>query len=126
MRFRLDENLHPDAVVLLRGEGHDALSVWDQGLRGAKDPRLAEVCRAERRALLTADLGFGDIRQYPPHEGPGFVVLRLGSQNRAHVLATLRRIVPLLPTLPLTGRLWVVTERDVRIRGGEEEHSQDL
>ncbi len=67
MRFKLDENLHPDAVLLLRREGHDALSVWDEGLRGAKDPRLAEVCRAERRALLTFDLGFGDIRQrgYP-------------------------------------------------------------
>jgi predicted nuclease of predicted toxin-antitoxin system len=126
MRFKVDENLPPDVVALLREEGHDALSVWDQGLRGAKDPRLAEVCRAERRALLTFDLGFGDIRQYPPHEWPGFVVLRLGSQSRAHVLATFRRILSLLATLPLTGRLWVVTERDVRIRGGEEEHAEAL
>ncbi len=28
--------------------------------------------------------------------------------------------------LLMAGRLWVVTERDVRIRGWEEERSQDL
>jgi hypothetical protein len=28
--------------------------------------------------------------------------------------------------VPLTGRLWVVTERDVRIRGGEEEPTENL
>jgi Domain of unknown function (DUF5615) len=38
MRFKVDENLHPGAAAFLAEQGHDALSVWDQNLRGAKDP----------------------------------------------------------------------------------------
>lgn len=94
MRFEVDENLHPDARAFLTEQGHDALSVWDQNLRGAEDPSLAGVCRAERRVLLTFDIGFADIRQYDPREWPGFVVLRLGSQARTHVLGVLRRVAP--------------------------------
>jgi predicted nuclease of predicted toxin-antitoxin system len=62
MRFKVDENLPPDTKALLEELGHDVLTVWDQQIRGAKDPRLAEVCRAEQRILLTFDLSFGDIR----------------------------------------------------------------
>lgn len=71
MRFKVDENLHPEVVVLLRDHQHDAVSVWDQKLQGSKDPQLASLCRDERRILLTFDVGFGDIRQYPPLEWPG-------------------------------------------------------
>lgn len=126
MRFKVDENLHPDAAAFLAEQGHDALSVWDQNLRGAKDPRLADVCRAEQRVLLTFDLGFADIRQYNPREWPGFVVLRLGLQARSHVMGVLRRVAPFLSSLPLEGRLWVVTETEIRIRGGEEEDRTEL
>jgi predicted nuclease of predicted toxin-antitoxin system len=51
MRFKTDENLHPDVAVFLRGEGHDTLTVWDQGLRGQSDSSVVEVCRSENRAL---------------------------------------------------------------------------
>jgi hypothetical protein len=78
------------------------------------------VCRAELRALLTFDLGFGDIRQYPPEQHPGVVVLRLASQSRVHTLGVMRRLLPLIETMPLAGRLWVVTEREIRVRGGGE------
>lgn len=118
MRFKIDENLHPDVAALLREHGHDAVSVWDQHMRGADDPHLAAVCRAEGRVLLTFDLGFADIRQYPPEQWPGFVVLRLSSQDRAHVTAVLRRVVSAFKPGELAGRLWIVTERDIRVRGG--------
>jgi Domain of unknown function (DUF5615) len=45
MRFKVDENLHPDASAFLVELGHDALTVWDQNLQGTNDPRLADVCR---------------------------------------------------------------------------------
>lgn len=34
MKFKIDENLPVEAVLLLREAGHDALSVHEQGLRG--------------------------------------------------------------------------------------------
>ncbi len=31
MQFKLDENLPPAAADLLRGRGHDVMTVYDQG-----------------------------------------------------------------------------------------------
>jgi len=68
MRFKIDENLHEDIAEALRTHGHDAQTVFDQGLRGHADPEIAEVARREWRAVVTLDLDFGNIREYPPEE----------------------------------------------------------
>ncbi len=119
MRFRTDENVHPDVAALLCRHGHDAVTVWDQQAAGASDVELAQLCQTEERAFVTRDLGFADIRQYPPQAFPGLVVLRLRSQSRAHLLAVTERLLPLLGAEPLPGRLWIVGDHDVRVRPGE-------
>ena len=116
MRFKLDENLHPDAAEMLRQCGHDAQTVYDQGLRGRTDPEIASVCQREARAVVTLDLDFSDIRVYPPQDYPGIIVLRLPDHSRPAVLRVLR-LMPLFDTEPLPGRLWIVDEHQVRIRG---------
>lgn len=45
MRFKLDENLPPDAADLLREAGHDVRTVHDQGLRGCDDPAVLAACQ---------------------------------------------------------------------------------
>ena len=120
-RLKIDENLHPDLASLLQRHGHDVVTVWDQGLRGAPDADLAEVCRTEGRALLTLDLDFADIRAYPPEEYHGLIVFRLANQDKGHVLDVFKRVVPLLEHEPLAKHLWIVDEQTVRIRGREEE-----
>ena len=117
MRFKTDENLHPEAADRLRSKGHDALTVWDQGLTGKPDGQVAEVCQREGRVLVTLDTGFADIRSYPPESFPGIVVLRLGQQSRKNVLEVLSRVLGLLDRELLAGRLWVVDEHNVRVRG---------
>jgi predicted nuclease of predicted toxin-antitoxin system len=119
MQFKIDENLHPDVAGLLQRAGHDALTLWDQKMRGQGDDRVAQVCRAERRALVTLDLDFCDIRVYPPQDYCGLIVLRVFNQSRRHVLKVCERILSLLETEPLVGKLWVVDERGVRVRGGD-------
>jgi predicted nuclease of predicted toxin-antitoxin system len=79
MRFKTDENLHPDVADMLRGHGHEVVTVWDEGLRGSPDPTLMKACCVEGRVWVTLDLGFADIREYPPEQCPGLIVLRLGS-----------------------------------------------
>ena len=64
-RFKTDENLHPSLADHLRTRGHDAVTVWDESLRGCSDAELAEVCRVENRVLVTLDIDFADIRTYP-------------------------------------------------------------
>jgi hypothetical protein len=44
-------------------------------------------------------------------------VLRLTRQDKLYVLAVVQRLLPLLRTQPLAGKLWIVDEINVRIRG---------
>jgi len=62
------------------------------------------------------DLGFADIRAYPPEEGPGCIVLRLRHQDRPKIIEALRRIMPLTEQETMKNRLWIVDEKRVRIR----------
>lgn len=68
MRFKVDENLPVDVAEVLRKNGHDAATVNDEALSGAPDPDLAALIKRENRALITLDLGFADIRAFPPEE----------------------------------------------------------
>lgn len=115
--FKVDENLPAQIAQQLRDHGFGAVTATDQGLGGTADANLYDVCSAEGRALLTLDLGFGDIRSYPPEEGPGIVILRPRSQDRLSLEALVAAIIPFLKREGLAGRLWVVDEEKIRVRG---------
>lgn len=116
MLFKLDENL-PGALARLFAEGgHDAVTVAEQEMTGASDPRIASVCRAEGRVLVTMDMDFADIRNYPPQDYPGLVVFRLSRQGPGRVLEVATRLIELLPETSLQGQLWIVEDDRIRIR----------
>ena len=119
MRFKVDENLPIDVADLLSSAGHDALTVFDQRLIGEDDNHLLEICQEEERTLITLDLDFSDVRSYPPQEYFGLVVLRLHRQDKLYVLETIRRIIPLFEQEQIEGRLWIVEEDRIRVRGEE-------
>jgi predicted nuclease of predicted toxin-antitoxin system len=118
MRFKVDENLHPEVAVHLCAAGHDAMTIFAQGMRGYADDKIAAVCQQEQRVILTLDLDFSNIRRYPPQDHAGIIVLRPGNKGRASVMRTLNQFMPLLATVPLIGHLWIVEEQRVRIRSG--------
>lgn len=62
MKFKLDENLPVEAAALLREAGHDALTILDQQMGGQTDDEIIQVCTQEKRALITLDLDFSDIK----------------------------------------------------------------
>ena len=115
-KFKVDENLPTESAELLRGAGHDALTVADQQMGGQPDPDLASFCQREGRAVVTLDLHFADIRAYPPADYPGIIVLRLARLDRQRVLSVMQRLLPVFKQEPLSGRLWIVGEASVRIR----------
>ncbi|MEO7298315.1 MAG: DUF5615 family PIN-like protein [Verrucomicrobiota bacterium] len=117
MKFKFDENLPSDLGAVLRADGHDAHSVLDENLRGAADPSIAKVCQDEQRILITIDLDFAHIKNYPPQDYPGIIVLRLARQDRDTVIAIIPRILTLLQTEPIAERLWIVEDNRTRIRG---------
>jgi predicted nuclease of predicted toxin-antitoxin system len=109
-------NLPREACELLKGAGHDALSVGEQALSGAADAEVYRRCQDERRALVTLDIDFANIQAYDPNSSAGVIVLRLARQNKAPVLDAVARILPVLEREPLNRRLWVVEDERVRIR----------
>jgi predicted nuclease of predicted toxin-antitoxin system len=120
LKFKIDENLPVEVAVQLVEAGHDAVTVHDQGVGGTPDAKLASLCQTEERALVTLDLGFGDIRSYPPSEFPGLVVFRLDHQDKPHVLTLCRRFIATLEHENLSGSLWIVEEDQIRIWRSDE------
>lgn len=117
MKFKIDQNLPLEFEAILAASGHDAISVFNQGLNGAPDERIASVCHTEGRALMTADLDLSDIRTYPPQESAGYIVFRLKDQTRPKQIALLKELLPALGHQPLEGKLWIVEEGKLRVRG---------
>lgn len=118
--FKADENLPVEVAQTLRKAGFDAATVHEQRLAGRPDETLAEVCQAERRTMITLDLDFADIRQYPPEQYAGMIVLRPSSQDVTHIVSLVNRLLNHLDTEPLKGRLWIVNDHSLRIRSSPE------
>lgn len=114
--FKIDENLPVELAAMLNTAGHDALSVYDQKLEGEPDKVVSKVCQAEKRAVVTLDIGFSNLHEYPPAQYSGIIVLRLRSQDKVSVLNTFLKVLQLLESEPLVGKLWIVDENKVRIR----------
>lgn len=116
MRFKIDENLPVEAKEVLLQAGFEATTVGDEALAGSPDLDIADVCRREQRAIITLDLDFADIRNYPPEDYAGLIVLRIARQDKNTVLNIIQRLTAPLRTEPLEKRLWIVDERRIRIR----------
>jgi predicted nuclease of predicted toxin-antitoxin system len=121
MKFKTDENMPVEAADDLRQAGHDVLTVANQQLAGQPDGRVAEVCRLEGRALVTLDLDFSDIRVFPPSDYAGIIVMRPSVQTVKNIQRLIGQTIALLTIEPLAGRLWIVDEGQIRIRGATQE-----
>jgi predicted nuclease of predicted toxin-antitoxin system len=116
MKFKVDENLPVDVAVKLMEAGHDAATVTEEGIGGATDPLLYEACQREGRILVTLDLDFANVQAYPPSESMGLIVLRVGQQDRSHVLRIVASVLPELERESPEKSLWIVEEGRIRIR----------
>jgi predicted nuclease of predicted toxin-antitoxin system len=118
VRFLVDASLPRSATVLLRELGHEAIDVRDIGLGGATDDVIAEHARRSQQAFVTRDFDFADIRNYPPADYAGIIVLDLPNH------ATAAQVVKALETFArakewldlLSGRLAIVEPWRVRFR----------
>ena len=90
VKFLADECTFDSTVELLRNEGWDVATVKGIGLRGAKDPEVLNKAQETAAVLVTQDLGFGDIRRFPPSAYCGVVVLKMTYRTSDEVHAVLR------------------------------------
>ena len=117
MTFLFDENLSPRHAGWLRTLGYDAVAVSDLGLSGASDPVIRSLAIGSGRVLITLDADFGNILRYPVEGTPGVVWLRLHPPTEAGIVVALGRVLGKLGQEDLAGKLVVVDEDKIRVRG---------
>jgi hypothetical protein len=116
VNFKIDENLPSEIADDLRAAGHDAATVFDEGLVGAADSDILARVQAEGRVLLTLDKGIADIRRFPPHLCAGLILFRPSLTGRRATLEFVRKHLPTVLQQTLSGHLIVVTDSGIRVR----------
>jgi predicted nuclease of predicted toxin-antitoxin system len=77
MKFLLDANMPRSAANELRELGHEVEDVRDVLPPGADDALVASLAKTRQQVLITRDFDFADIRNYPPANFAGIIVLDL-------------------------------------------------
>jgi len=120
MKFLVDEDLPRSAAPLLQELGYEAMDVRDVGLRGVSDDQIAAYAKTKGLCLVSADGGFANIRQYPPGEYHGLVILDLPPRATLPVILRLMREFFTHTDIvrDLSGKLAIVAFGRVRLRDG--------
>jgi predicted nuclease of predicted toxin-antitoxin system len=118
MRFFLDANMPRLAVGALTRLGHQVEFARDIGMANDSDEAISEHARTTESALVTRDLDFADVRNYPPERYFGVVVIRLPDDaTAADIASVLERFATNDNfTARLPGKLAVLEQSRVRFR----------
>ncbi len=116
LKITVDEDLPRRAVQILRDHGYDAASVIEQGMGGWKDAQLWIAVQNQKRFLVTADKGFGDIRVYTPGKHFGILLLRPDEDGIRPLIELLSQVLNSYKLEDLVGITTVATPRGIRIR----------
>ena len=116
MNFKLDENLPRELAAELDQLGHDADTVYGEGLVGADDVAIVDAAKSAGRILMTLDKGLPSLLRHPGREHAGVVLFRPDSLGRQSVLAFVRHRLETLLAIDLAERLTVVGPTRIRIR----------
>ncbi len=116
-RFLVDEDLPRALARVLREAGLEADDVRDIGLRGVSDQMIHGQAASRGAVLLTGDLGFANLLQFPLGSHPGIVVTRFPSTSPTIVLiqATLSALRSLSED-DLAGNLVIIEPGRIRLR----------
>ena len=89
MKFLGDMGLALSTFRSLRGRGHDALHLREEGLQRLPDEDILVKAQVEGRVILTFDLGFGDLLALGAHTLPSVIIFRLHDATPSAVTAKL-------------------------------------
>jgi predicted nuclease of predicted toxin-antitoxin system len=118
VHFLIDANLPRSLTERLASLGQEGTHVRDIGLGDADDAIIAAHARSQRLTLITREWDFGDVRNYPPQDYQGIVVIDLPSETIARtiirVIENFVRQAEMIRRLP--GHLAIVEAGSVRFR----------
>jgi predicted nuclease of predicted toxin-antitoxin system len=104
-------------VEWLRGQGHDAVHLREEGLHRAPDEQVFAKALAEDRVVLTFDLDFSDLAAITRHVLPARVILfRLNNARTARVIERLESVLAASGDALARGSIVIIEETRHRIR----------
>ena len=116
MKFKLDENFGSRTQNIFQDAGHDVQTVWEQDMLGSPDGYIYEVCRSERRCLVTLDTDFSDVTRFPPQRSSGIAVIRVHQNPSLTLLELLiHQFLHALTLESIDAKLWIVEIGRIRI-----------
>jgi predicted nuclease of predicted toxin-antitoxin system len=92
MKFLLDHDVYAVTAQLLRGLGHDVVTVAEIGLVQADDLELLDAARQQQRIFVTRDRDFGAL-VFVQAMGPGVLYLRMLPSTQGAVHRELERVL---------------------------------
>lgn len=75
--FLIDECVSKQTTFVIEKLGYSVYEAESVGLRGAKDDVIFKIAQEKKAVLVTYDKGFGDIREYPPSDHNGIILIRV-------------------------------------------------
>ncbi len=123
MRFLADEGISPTTIVWLRAQGHQVISVREQGIFSADDSIILALALANRAVLLTRDVSdFSRISYLAGEPHDGIILMRPGKdETSAHVNLLLANYFRRFAWVDLSSRIVVITPKRIRFRPRLEE-----
>ena len=117
LRFITDEDVPRSTARVLRDAGFDAVDVRDVGLRGKSDAEVFEYAQRENRLLITCDMSFSNILNFPPSKNHGILVIRVPDSEPIDIFN--REVLRALQEVGgnLVHHLAIVEIGKVRLRG---------
>ena len=117
IRYLVDEDLPRSLARTMREAGLEAEDVRDIGLRGRSDREVLSSAAERGSVLVSADLGFANLLEFPAGTHRGIVVVRF--PNEISNAAVNRMIVDALRGMSeeeLHGCLVIIEPSRVRLR----------
>jgi predicted nuclease of predicted toxin-antitoxin system len=116
MRFLCDMGVSSEVTEWLRGQGHDAIHLRDQGLQRLPNGRIFAKGVHENRVVITFDLDFGEIATLALHGITSVILFRLRNCRARHVISRLTVVLREAAAALEAGAIVVVEEGRIRIR----------
>jgi hypothetical protein len=115
LKIKLDENLGNRGAELIRQAGHDVKTVSQQGLCSSPDRELVEICRKEKRCLVTLDVDFGNPLLFKPENYSGIAILRLPAKaGPDDLIDAVRTMIGGLAQKEINGKVWIIQRGRIR------------
>ncbi len=103
-------------IAFVRGLGHDAIHLREQGLHRMEDPDILQKARQEGRVLLAHDLDFSDLMAASRAHLPSVIIFRLRDMRPSNVNRHLEAIIRDEAGTLEQGAIVSVTEGRMRVR----------